>query len=181
MPTLQTPILGDSHGIALLPESRGEAGKGETSTAKNELPEVQGAGELHGLAQMGTIASPEEVRLHELGEATRKGNVPLLNDFLGRIVTLDTALIGGGFAAAKLDALPIWSCLTLVVLLLASLLIGMDGLRPRGHKIDTSLYLEIERIERITLARKNSELKISASLFVAAILVAVLGFFVKLL
>lgn len=54
----------------------------------------------------GRPATDEEVFLLDWGRETYKGTIPRLNDALGRVITLSTALLGGSIYFVKDDALP---------------------------------------------------------------------------
>ena len=71
-------------------------------------------------------------------DKARETIVPTLNDLLGRLATIDAALIGGGFVAAKGDALPYWCAVAVVLLLMGSLLLALRGLYSGWRMIDSS-------------------------------------------
>lgn len=64
----------------------------------------------------------------------REQSIPALNDFLQRLLTLNSALIGGGFVVAKGDVLPFWCGVAVLAVLVLSLCATVFGLLPvRGH------------------------------------------------
>jgi hypothetical protein len=63
-------------------------------------------------------------------------SVPTLNDYLQRLLTLDSVLIGGGFVVAKGDVLPHAFGVVVLITLLASLGMTLYGLMPTRGRVD---------------------------------------------
>lgn len=100
-----------------------------------------------------------------------------MNDFLGKLVTLATAMIGGGIALliAKDRSLPgqfvYWFFLALFACLLASLY----GLMPNSHVYDNTV-VDLRRLEHDVLAKKQRSVYAGCGLFVVAIMIGIVGF-----
>jgi hypothetical protein len=128
------------------------------------------------------LATPDEKAAYADAIKTREQTVPTLNDYLQRLVTLDAALIGGGFFVAKGDVLPYWYAVAVLVALVASLVVALCGLMPtigffHVHKIDgLDAY---RKWETGIVLKKNQAMFFGSLLLVSAFIVGVVGLVAK--
>ena len=148
-----------------------------TTIADSDLSALPEASELRCVE--GTVVSPDDLRYFELGKKLEEGSLATLNDFLGRLLTLNVALIGGGFAAAKGDVIPMWSAIPVVICLMTSLLICIAGIMPRRRAIDFSDHQDVAQQFREAVNWKNRTQLVSVCVFAVAMLMAVTGFVCK--
>lgn len=177
MSTLQNVIPGTGHEPSLQVRREGQAG--HRSPGENDnVPVVQEDGAVHGIE--GRIPSVEECRLTEFAETIQKQSISTMNDFLGKIVTLATALIGGGIALliAKERPLPGQFIYWFFVILLVSLLASLYGLMPTSHRFDNTVS-DLRNLETSILAKKQLSIYTGTALFALAIVVAIVGFIVQ--
>jgi hypothetical protein len=132
------------------------------------------AGSDTGVIQ-GEPLTARERAIWEAGREAAKNTVPTLNDMLGKLVTLDTALIGGGLVVAKGETLPFWVAVAVLVLLLVSLGAALSGLWPRRAVLNLGDLEQIEAFDREVIHRKTDALTCAGIAFAAAVTLAVLG------
>jgi hypothetical protein len=143
------------------------------------LPEA-----VHGHCEVLTTrpTTPEEDDLYDAARRTVEQSVPTLNEFLGRVLTLDAALIGGGFVVAKGDVLPYWWGVAVLTSLFASLLAALYGLSPtRGMVAPYALGgLELYRaFQQRVSEKKRRAARCAAVALAVAFGVGLLGMIAK--
>ena len=121
----------------------------------------------------------EEQATWDAGQESLKRTVPNLNDALGRLITLNTALIGGGMIVAKGEVIPFEFGVVVLALFFASLLVAMSGLWPRKRLLRMDYLHEVERFRNEVLARKDTCMKVAGILFIIAIAASLTGLVVK--
>lgn len=175
---MQNDVHGAGDERARLLQPGGEATPASPTQANDDdVPQVQGDCELHGIAA--GVPDTEVPYYMELSLSNRKGSIPYLNDFLGKLLTLVTALIGGGFVVARGDVLPTWSMLIVVVLLFMALIAVLSGLMPRAWRHHPHDLAAVADAEMKTLTRKYKSIKVAVGFFIAAIAWAIIGLFAK--
>ena len=107
-------------------------------------------------------------------------NVASLTDMLSKMVTLNTAMIGGGVVVIRGDTLPVWSGVFCLIFLLASLLAAMSGLWPKSKAVDMGDMDSVRTYAKDLESNKANTLLASGLALSAAALVAVVGAVVKL-
>jgi hypothetical protein len=124
------------------------------------------------------LASPEDVFYLTIADDTIKQGIPRLNDTLGRLLTLSTALSGGAVALLKEDLCYGWWRVIAAVMFFLALGCSSIGVIPfssRVPHIPVAIKDEIERIRRI----KSRWVCSAASLIAAGLLAAILGAIVR--
>lgn len=137
-------------------------------------------GDVSGLQEsrhvLGVIATnPEIIRLHELGQQIQRDNIPRQNEFLGRMLTLETAFLGGLFALLKSSPFPLYTSVTMLVLLALSMAASLAGLAPWPVKGDLNSPDEISKIEDSAKWRKDICIKSSITLYAIAIFIGIVS------
>ncbi|OWK34283.1 hypothetical protein [Fimbriiglobus ruber] len=128
------------------------------------------------------LPGPAEAAYHATAIKTVEQTVPTLNDFLGKMVTLNAALLGGGFLVAKGDVLPIWWGILVMISLLISLSVALWGLMPERSNVnlDARGGLEAYReFDNKLIAKKDCAIQGSAAAIIAAFAIGVVGLAVK--
>lgn len=115
----------------------------------------------------------------EWGLESLKGTAPAINDALQRIVVLDTALIGGGFVAAKGDVLPFWGAVLTLLVLVVSLVASLWGIYPRGRDVNLLDPDDIQANEYDAINRKARMLRIAFIAIAGAFLVAIASLVIR--
>ncbi len=113
------------------------------------------------------------------GQETLKGSVPAINDALGKMLTLTSALIGGGFVALKGDIIPFNWGVAAVSCLMASLIAALIGLMPVSRRVMLNNPASIRDAEESAGDRKQWCLMASFVLLVAGFALAFCGVIVK--
>lgn len=123
-------------------------------------------------------ATPQEIEIDDEFKANEKRNLAVQNEFLKRLFTTDTAMLGGGLVLAKGDVLShSWTVATMV-LLFASLGLTLYGLAPNEFKMGSTILdskLNYMNAREAAGIKKTWCTKWSAICFVTAMLVGVLG------
>lgn len=124
----------------------------------------------------------EEQAAYESAVKAREQTIPVLNDYLQRLLTLDTALVGGGFLVAKGDVLPYWCGVAVLALLVSSLACAAYGLLPvmgfvRLHA-PGGLHA-YQKWEDGVILKKNQAMVFGSAILVAALVVGVGGLVAK--
>lgn len=126
----------------------------------------------------GREATPQEIEIDDEFKANEKRNLAVQNEFLKRLFTTDTAMLGGGFVLAKGDVLShSWTVATMV-LLFASLGLTLYGLAPNEFRMGSTLIesrLNYMNARVAAGVKKAWCVKWSTICFVTAMLVGVLG------
>lgn len=123
-------------------------------------------------------ATKEEIAAYEELQELGKRSLAVQNEFLSRLLTIDTAMLGGGLVLAKGDVLShSWTVATMV-LLFASLGLTLYGLAPNEFKMGSTILdskLNYMNAREAAGIKKTWCTKWSAICFVTAMLVGVLG------
>lgn len=136
------------------------------------VPEMQKASDVP--CVMGEIPDTETVRLYDFMVSIRTQNVPVMNDFLGKLLTLNTALIGGGIAL--FNSKPAFASPTTIGFIFGclffSLLAALFGLMPLPWTYDNSTE-SLKSIEQDVLFKKSASIYASVIFFTSAILIGI--------
>ena len=76
------------------------------------------------------LLTDDELSAYDNAGKSTEQTIPVLNDFLQKLATLDSAMIGGGLLIAKGDILPIQFGIFALLILTASLLCAIIGWKP---------------------------------------------------
>lgn len=136
---------------------------------------LQNDGNVQGVIEAELCTNTEDIRLFALGQDIIKNSIPLLNDILSKMLTLNTAMIGGGIAAAKADVMSPQVLLPSIATFLVALVLTLAGMLPWTMSVDMSRTEIIAELERSTRKRKLWCLYLSAGLFILGMLMAVVG------
>lgn len=134
--------------------------------------------DLEPIVVQGHPPTAEEAALHGDYLKTREQTVPTLNDYLTKLVTLDTALIGGGFLIAKGDVLPYWCGFAVLVALVVSLGCAIYGLSPT---MDFPKFYAVGGLDRYrnylarVILKKNRAMVFASGCLVLAFLIGLGG------
>lgn len=126
----------------------------------------------------GKIPTPADDVTHAAAVAAVRDAVPTLNGFLDKMLTLNTALVGGGLAFWKGDVLPFWWGVGVLTAALLSLCAALYGLMPTKGFVDpyavggTAAY---RVFEARVLRKKERTAYAAAALLAAALLIGVAG------
>jgi hypothetical protein len=113
---------------------------------------------------------------------TVEQTVPTLNDFLQKLLTLDAALIGGGFVVAKGDVLPYWWGVAVLTVLVVSLAACLIGLLPTRGSVNLYALGGLEAYRRWEIGiieKKKTAMLVGGCALVLAFAVGVLGMIAK--
>jgi len=124
----------------------------------------------------------EETAAYERSIKTTDETVSTLNDFLQKLLTLDAALIGGGFIVAKGDVLPYWWGVAVLTILIVSLVAVLYGLMPRQGFVNPNSLGGIaayRKWEVDIITKKKWSMWIAASVLAVAFAIGVIGMAVK--
>lgn len=128
------------------------------------------------------LPTAEEAANYSNALKAREQTIPTLNDYLQKLLTLDVALIGGGFVVAKGDVLSYWWGVAVLVILIVSLVATLVGLLPTRGRIKPHAVGGVEAYqswETGIIEMKNRALRLGASLIVLAFAVGVGGLVAK--
>src|SRR5690348_14612362 len=100
----ESEVRGDVHGSSPRGDGCGEV---NGQDPPSDLPVLRAADKSQGIEE-GESPSAEEVAVWEAGQDAWKKTIPAVDDTLGRLATLSTALLGGGLVVARADVLPFW-------------------------------------------------------------------------
>lgn len=123
-------------------------------------------------------ATAQDIAIDEELKTIAKQSLATQNEFLARLLTISTALLGGGLVLAKGDVLPHNWAVATMVLLFASLGMTLYGLAPNEFRTGATLLeskLNYMNAREAAGIKKTWCTKWSAICFVAAMLVGVLG------
>lgn len=127
--------------------------------------------------------SPEDnAEIDEVWENIKK-SVPRLDDYLSKLLTLVTALIGGGLVLGKGDVVPFGWSFAAIVALFASLLFILYGLHPTQVILSypTLEGADAQREGRLAaIKKKRWALKWSVRIFVLSLFFAIVGMATKI-
>jgi hypothetical protein len=127
-------------------------------------------------------ATAQETAAAERAAKAIDESLPLQNDFLQKLLTMNVALIGGGFLLAKGEILPYWFGVATLATLMASLIATLLGLAPEEGKGDIYSHetvKEYQRFEKRRMAKKTAATKWTLIFICAAFAVALTGLMVK--
>jgi hypothetical protein len=113
------------------------------------------------------------------GPESLKQSVPALNDVLGKLITLNSALIGGGFVGAKGEVLPFGWTVAAIGFLIVSLVASLWGIYPRGWDVNLNNPNEIRAAEYGAIRRKSYCLATAFGALVVAFLLVFAGVIAK--
>lgn len=146
----------------------------DSGPSGSQLPPLSENGDVH--CVMGQFPTDEEIRLLEFSKSVQKTSLTVLVDYLGRVVTLSGAMIGGTIAAVKTSTMSIGMGTAIIILLFASLTFALAGLLPRSYDVDHSRIDELRALEaKIDKTKRRAVTGSSLFLFLA-IAVAIVGF-----
>lgn len=124
------------------------------------------------------LLTDDELSAYDNAGKSTEQTIPVLNDFLQKLATLDSAMIGGGLLIAKGDILPIQFGIFALLILTASLLCAIIGLYPRKVCGDRNALGGLQWIQdrEIRIAAAKGWLMFaSVSLVAVAFLVSIAG------
>lgn len=107
-----------------------------------------------------------------------KNSAAVVNDMLGRLVTLDSALIGGGVVISKGEVFPVWWSALVLACLLTSLAVSLWYLMPRRGRFAEGCSLDDLEADRVS---RNNALHCKADALYFAAAAMLLGMGVALL
>lgn len=119
---------------------------------------------------------------YNLALKTSEQTIPLANDFLQKMVTLDAALIGGGFVIAKGDTMPLIAAGLAMMGLLVSLGFAIHGLRPMLIDVDIREFGALDRFNNFrvkVMDKKEYAIRWASRSLFTAFVIGVLGFVAK--
>lgn len=126
-------------------------------------------------------ATPHEVFCATWGRESLKQTTPYLNDFLQKLVTLETALIGGGLL--RNDLMPTPFAIGFLLIAILSLGLALLGLFPQGSshsgQVEITDAAAVERFEFATIFRKKRWLAMSCVFLVGSVALAAAGVIIK--
>ena len=121
--------------------------------------------------------TPHEAWLHECAKKAFEGSVPALNDFLGKLLTLTTALIGGGFLIVKNEVMGKGFSASALFTMLFSLTITIWGLMPKATLMQSPFtnVADYQKFEKKVSNRKAACIKAACASLLLAILISIVG------
>jgi hypothetical protein len=122
------------------------------------------------------LAPPTAQFLAQMGRDSFKGSAPALNDVLGKMLTVSTAVLGAGLAGAigfKTEAVPFWGVLVALVLVLGSLVATLAGLYPREWSARLNVPADVLDAETAVIGHKARCLRWAFRLLVSAFVTAI--------
>lgn len=124
-----------------------------------------------------TRPTARQLWVHEQAKKAFENTVPGLNDYLGRLLTLTTALAGGSFLAAKEELVPRPFAVAVVSVTLFAVAVSAWGLMPIRSGMWSPFHNadEFEHFEKRVIRRKLACAWASAGAMIIALLVAVAG------
>jgi hypothetical protein len=134
------------------------------------------------------VGGPDDGSATEAGDDGKKqlegqkASVTTANDYLSKLLTLNTALVGGGLVLAKGDVMTLWWAASTMSLLLVSLGFTLWGLLPKFTIItDGGLFGQYDRTRSYgeLLFRKKWTIVVATAAFVVALFIGVIGVFVR--
>jgi hypothetical protein len=117
----------------------------------------------------------EELFFVDLALQAFAGTIPRLNDYLSKIIVLDTALIGGSIFWLTSETMRPFFRLAVVCTFIASLVLACLGLYPIGGNVPTRRPYAIRNFHLAIMQRKISWLQWSVGLLLAGFTIAVIG------
>lgn len=123
------------------------------------------------------LTSEEKVIL-KVAEDSIKETIPTLQEMLGRFITLDTALIGGGFALVKSEVIAREIAVTSVLFFLASLAFALWGVWPVKWTFRFAVLHEVKKFDADIKSRKTIAVSGSGVLLILGLIIAVIGLIV---
>ncbi|HYH68103.1 MAG TPA: hypothetical protein VD866_25630 [Urbifossiella sp.] len=133
---------------------------------------------LQGPVQLGEALTVEEQSAVDAVRDAIKNSGSVANDILGKLLTLDAAMIGGGVVIAKGEVFPVWWAAVVMTLLLVSLGAALSGLWPLADKPDPGScedVLHFQNRVRESVYRKVDAMRLSAAFLCIALVMAVSG------
>lgn len=127
----------------------------------------------------GRLLTRREKFFLDRGFAALENSIPILNDSLGRMVTISSAFIGGGFILAKGEVVPFWAAAIAIFSMAICLIAATFALLPKIDRIQLSDPDDCERSERETIHRKYNVLIFVYLVLVFAIGIAFFGMLYK--
>lgn len=135
-------------------QAAGTADHGHHGGDSHDVPQVRGNGDREVTkAQFPTVY---ETLLWERSKKLFEQSIPTLNEMLGRLVTLNTALIGGGLVLAKGDNVPLPFAVPALFLFLFSLAYALWGLWPRTQSMKITNLAVIESFSNDLVSKKST-------------------------
>lgn len=119
--------------------------------------------------------SDEDEFLIEWARESKKYNMTIANDVLGKIATLSATIIGGGVIFLNKSVIPEYLVVPVLIFFLISLSLSFKGMLPYGAEIDLYSPTEIKVHKSKALNYKLKHIKVSASCFFIGLFLAVVG------
>lgn len=127
------------------------------------------------MAQKGKPLTEDDTYALDLAKEDKKNNINIANSILDKIVTISSTTVGGGVVFLNSSILPGTLITPILVLFLLCLIISFKGIVPYASNIDTNSPTDIEAFNKKALNHKLLHLKISASLYLSGLMLAILG------
>ena len=110
----------------------------------------------------------------QLGSDSFKQSMPLVNDLLGKLIVLNTALLGL-FTGLKELPVPIWFRVLAICCFVLSLLVSFWGIYPRDWTVDPTVPTQIQEAYSAGVKRKAFWLTVAAICLLLGFVLALTG------
>ncbi len=127
------------------------------------------------MVQTAKSLSDEEKSLLDWGKDSRKNNLAIANEVLGKIATLSATIAGGGVILLNETVIVKFLIAPILVLFLISLATSFRGVLPYKADVDLDSPTEIETHKAQALEYKLKKIQISSICFFLGLSLAVVG------
>ncbi|MFO0937678.1 MAG: hypothetical protein U0798_14320 [Gemmataceae bacterium] len=121
------------------------------------------------------LATPDETFYAERGKQYFLQAIPTLNDVLGKLLTLATALAGGGLVIGNGTVISKPVGVVVVFLFIISIVFSLVGLWPNFREMDKFSTDEIRNFTRHLIQRKRLMLSLAGICIVTGLVIALIG------
>lgn len=127
------------------------------------------------------LADPEEVFLLDWGREMQKGTIPRLDEALQRVITLDTALLGGSLYVVSADVMPSSLRAAAMLAFLVSLAAAFRGSLPLAGQMRLNDPNSVREFKEKVAVHRHRWLQRACWLMWGGLALAILGFLCRLL
>jgi len=125
--------------------------------------------------QKGKPISADDEFLLQWAKESKKANIALANDVLGKLLTISTTVVGGGVIFLNKSIISTYLIGPILILFLSTLILALLGVLPYQAAVDLSSPTEIENHKSKALKNKLKYIKISSFCFIFGLLLAIGG------